>query len=89
MGELIELAKFRKAKVAPAQVIGAQMLTEEIRSTLFAMPSTEARMELCFMLLAQISNWIIKSGHYDNPGDRIKVWLARKIEHYTKQQKEG
>lgn len=89
MGELIELAKFKKQKVHPPQVVAAQMVVEDLRATLYALPSTQARVELMQILLAQLTLWIIKSGHYERPGDVIRSWVNRKIDQYTQRRSEG
>jgi hypothetical protein len=89
MGELIDLQKFRKEKVNSPQVVAAQMVVEDLRTTLYALPSTQARVELMQILLAQLTLWIIKSNHYERPGEVIKTWVTRKVEQYTRTRSEG
>lgn len=89
MGELIQLSQYKKEKVNPPQVVAAQMVVEDLRATLYALPSTQARVELMQILLAQITLWIIRSNHYEKPGDVIRSWVDRKIKQYTERRSEG
>ena len=89
VGELIDLQKYRREKVNPPQVVAAQMVVEDLRATLYALPSTQARVELMQILIAQLTLWIIKSGFYERPGDVVKSWVNRKVDQYTTTRSEG
>jgi hypothetical protein len=88
MGKLIEFAKFKKQQeiVQPPQVVAAHMVVEDLRATLYALPSDKARIELAMMVLSQIVMWVCRSNHYDNPGEFIKTWVNRKVALYTKKE---
>lgn len=92
MGELVDLVKYRKAKQPapqPPQVIAAHMVVEDMRATMYALPSDKARIELAQMLIAVLIQWVIKSNYYERPADVIRSWVNRKVDQYTKRQSEG
>lgn len=97
MGELVNLSDYKKARdagkpvIPPSspEVVAVAMTVEDMRATLYALPNTRSRMEYCFMLIAQLSLWVCKSNELDNPAEKLRLWVARKTEEYTKRTKEG
>ena len=78
-----------KPQAPPAQVAAAQQSVEDMRQVMYNLPSTEARMEYCLVIMAQIGLWVVKSGHYEDPKAKLLSWIDKKMTQYTKQQKEG
>ncbi len=78
-----------KPQAPPAQVTAAHDTVEHMRQTMYNLPSTEARMEYCLVIIAQIGMWVTKSGHYEDPKAKLLSWIDKKMSQYTKQQKEG
>lgn len=83
MGNVFELAKYRKNEPAP-QVVAAHNTVEFMRNQMYTLPSNESRVQYALVLMAQLTLWIIKSDYYDKPIDVIKAYVAKKCTDYSK-----
>jgi len=83
MNNVVSLDRYRKKEVAP-QITAAHNAVEYMRKEMYALPSNQARMEFAQCIIAQICNWIIKSGHYENPVGVIRTWVDKKCADYSK-----
>ena len=80
MGELIQ---FKKKVTTPKPSVKDEAIVDcvdYLRGKLYAMDSTEARVQVILIIISQLTLWIIKSGHYEKPGEIVLAWVGKQIQ---------
>ena len=83
--KIYKFPKKEKAVLPTAQEIAAHNTVEHMRKEILHLENSHARMQYLLCLIAQISLWVIKAGHYDKPGDMLRSWVDRKVKAYEKE----
>lgn len=87
MGTVIQFKQ--KPKPMPEEVVAAHNAVEHLRGLMRILPNEKSRVEFALMIMAQLTLWLCKSRHYDNPAAVVIAWVTKKANLYSKETKEG